>query len=75
MKSYDKGDNDYYWLHSSIDNRFWIIPEDVLIREGYIIIDVKKKTKRVLTFNLEWLKLYEYNYDNIKQDIFENIFK
>jgi hypothetical protein len=75
MKSYDKGDNDYYWLHSSIDNRFWIIPEDVLIREGYIIIDVKKKTKRVLTFNLEWLKLYEYNYDNIKQDIFSNIFK
>ena len=75
MKSYDKGDNDYYWLHSSIDNRFWIIPEEILIKEGYIITDVNKKKKKVLTFVFEWLKSYEYNYDDIKQDIIENIFK
>lgn len=72
-KSYEKGDNDYYWLHSSIDNRFWIIPEDILIKQGYIT-DGRNKTKKTLTFQYEWLKNYQYNYDSINEDKLSKIF-
>jgi hypothetical protein len=73
FRTYKLGENDYYWLHSSIDNRFWIIPERVLYDKGYIsnkdeIISNKSFRIRVNKENnygvREWLKEYEYNYDN-----------
>lgn len=48
-KVYDKGDNDYYWFHSSIDDRFWIIPEEILVKYGYIDYN-NQKTKKTLIF-------------------------
>lgn len=72
-KVYDKGDNDYYWLHSSIDNRFWIIPEEILVKYGYIDYD-NKKTKKTLLFKFDWLKKYEYNYNKIDEDIIKDLF-
>jgi hypothetical protein len=68
---YNKRDNDYYWFHSTIDDRFWIIPENVLIYNKYIGDSIKRKR---LTFNLDWLKKYEYNYNSINPDDIKNIF-
>ncbi len=67
---YEKGDNDFYWIHSSIDDRFWIIPENVLINKEYInnkIREVKKHLRFKCNYskNSNWLKEYEYNYTNI----------
>lgn len=78
-KPYDKGDNDYYWLHSSIDERFWIIPEDILIEKGYITTE-NKIGKKNLAFTLKytpftkWLKDYEYNYNDIDIEKIKGLF-
>lgn len=70
-RTYRLGENQYYWLHSSIDNRFWIIPEGKLYDEGYISKSDETKNKRTLTFKSigyseekKWLAKYEFNYDN-----------
>lgn len=69
FRPYNIGDNDYYWLHSSIDDRFWIIPEAILSINGYIKSDQINKIKYTLIFgiekygtHMEWLREYEYNY-------------
>lgn len=69
FKPYCIGENDYYWLHSPIDDRFWIIPEIILHEKGYIQSQNKQKVKTTILFNtdsyakhIEWLKKYEYNY-------------
>lgn len=72
-KVYDKGDNDYYWFHSSIDDRFWIIPEEILVKYGYIDYN-NQKTKKTLIFKFDWLKKYEYNYTTVDKDIINTLF-
>jgi hypothetical protein len=75
FRTYCLGENDYYWLHSSIDNRFWIIPEQILFEKGYIANTGEIKIKKNLQFksenniNKEWINKYEYNYDNITEEI------
>lgn len=79
-KSYSLGDNDYYWLHSSIDNRFWIIPEIILYEKGYISNKDEIKIKKPLSFkpnynkNSIWLKDYEYDYDKVNHEKIREIF-
>lgn len=80
-RTYCLGENDYYWLHSSIDDRFWIIPEQVLSKEGYIANTNEIKKKKALNFKCEnninksWMNAYEYNYNTINDEVKEKIIK
>lgn len=72
FRTYRFGENDYYWFHSSIDNRFWIVPEKVLYDKGYITDSDKTENNTSFSIRVnpendygvrEWIKEYEYNYD------------
>jgi hypothetical protein len=77
LRSYQLGENDYYWLHSSIDERFWIIPEGVLYEHGIITakgvigpmkhVCMKSKYKK-------WLQDYEYDYTAINVEKIRSLF-
>jgi hypothetical protein len=71
-KTYMLGENDYYWFHSSIDERFWIIPETVLFEKGYIT-ELKSK-KRYITISASQWDNYKYDYQNINQDNITTLF-
>jgi hypothetical protein len=79
-RMYYLGENDYYWLHSSIDDRFWIIPELVLYDKGLISNKNEIKNKRTLWFKSDvnvsqpWLNQYEFSYNNVNQDGIMKIF-
>lgn len=71
FRRYRLGENHYYWLHSSIDNRFWIVPEGKLYDEGYISKSTETKRRKNLVFKSseyseekKWLAQYEFTYDN-----------
>jgi hypothetical protein len=66
------GENDYYWFHSSIDDRFWIIPEEVLVEKGYVTVDKQKRTDIRFSGN-EWDN-YKYDYNNIDKEKMIEIF-
>jgi hypothetical protein len=80
FRCYRLGENDFYWLHSSIDNRFWIIPERVLYEKGYLCNKEETKNKKILWFKSEnnitskWLDDYQYNYDTIDKEEVLKIF-
>jgi len=80
FRMYQLGENDYYWLHSSIDDRFWIIPEQVIYEKGYISNKNEIKTKRTLWFKSDknvtqtWLNDYEFTYSNIDRERVMKIF-
>ena len=71
FRTYKLGENDYYWLHSGIDDRFWIIPEQTLYEKGFISNKDEIKPKKTLWFksdinnNNKWLNDYEYSYINV----------
>lgn len=72
---YNIGDNDYYWFHSSIDDRFWIIPEAILVSKKYIGNPLYI-TKKFINFDtMDWVKSYEYNYKKIDDKQKESIKK
>jgi hypothetical protein len=70
FRTYRLGENDYYWIHSNIDNRFWIIPEIILYKKNYISNTNETKNRKTVYINQNsvWIKDYEYNYDNINRD-------
>lgn len=80
-RCYRLGENDFYWLHSSIDNRFWIIPEQILYEKGYLSKKEEIKNKKMLCFKTEnsitkqWLNTYQYTYDTIDQKAITKIFE
>lgn len=83
FRSYQLGENDYYWLNSSIDDRFWIIPERVLYEKEYISEAgiIKKNTVLRILVNKEgnygvreWIKEYEYNYNNPNKEKIISLF-
>ena len=80
FRMYQLGENDYYWLHSSIDDRFWIIPEQVAYEKGYISNKNEIKPKRTLWFKSDnnvtqkWMNDYEYNYTSINTEKIMKIF-
>ena len=77
FRTYCLGENDFYWIHSSIDNRFWIIPENVLYERKYISKsnEIEKKKVIYISDNTKWVKEFEYNYDNVNKEQIERIFE
>jgi hypothetical protein len=81
QRCYRLGENEYYWLHSSIDNRFWIIPEQILYNKGYLSKKDETMPKRTLWFKSEnnknkmWLDAYQYTYDTINKEELLKIFE
>ena len=70
MVSYQKGDNDFYWLNVNDKKYFYIIPEDELIIRNYINVD--KTTTITLTPNSKkgnniWANEYLFDYTNITE--------
>jgi hypothetical protein len=76
FRTYRLGENDYYWFHSSIDDRFWIVPEIVLYEKGYLSKEDETKCKKsiYLSYNTEWIKKYEYDYNNINKVKVQELF-
>ena len=58
--SYQKGDNDFYWINCQDKKRFYVIPEKVLIDHKYIN-QPKQCTLVINKISLEWLKEYKFN--------------
>jgi hypothetical protein len=80
FRTYRLGENDYYWFHSNIDNKFWIIPEKVLYEREYISKEDETKNKRCICITVSpnfsnWLSDYQYDYDNIDKDRILELFK
>jgi hypothetical protein len=80
FRMYQLGENDYYWLHSSIDDRFWIIPEQVIYEKGFISNTNEIKPKKTFMFKIKnnehnkWLNMYEFTYSNIDRERVMKIF-
>jgi len=80
-RTYMLGENDYYWLHSQIDDRFWIIPETVLHEHGYIADVNQKINKKVLKFktvqnnNNQWLDAFVYHYNAVDKEKIMRVFE
>jgi hypothetical protein len=81
FRSYRLGENDYYWIHSNIDDRFWIIPEKALYDKGYISNANEIKPKKTLCFKStpteqnKWLNDYEYSYSDVNRDAIMKLFE
>lgn len=82
-RSYKLGENDYYWFNSSIDDKFWIIPELILYENNMISNKDDVINRKCIYFqilesenysNHKWLKNYEYNYNNIDKIKILNMF-
>jgi len=75
--SYDKGDNDFYWINLQDNETFYIIPEQILITKN-IISSETEKGKRCMSFAKRniWLENYKYSYneENINE-IINNLLK
>ncbi len=77
MRTYRLGENHYYWVHSSIDDRFWIIPQiELYNRELITDENITKSAKSVRIIlnpendygTKEWLKAFQYDYKNVEKD-------
>jgi hypothetical protein len=65
---YSEGENDIYWIHMPDKKYFYVIPEAILIENGYISTkDQSGKSIITVTVNgkTEWLNKYLFNYENI----------
>lgn len=64
---YDEGDNDIYWFNCKDSHIFYVIPEEILIKYGYI----QKKASLIISehnINKKWLNEYKFDYDNLEKD-------
>jgi hypothetical protein len=76
FRTYRLKENDFYWLHSSIDDRFWVIPEAVMFREGYVSKEDETIGKKGFSIPLKdmeygirkWMQPFEYNYSTPDKD-------
>jgi hypothetical protein len=77
FRSYRLGENEYYWLHSSIDDRFWIVPESVLFERGLLAEKGETKNRKSIKIckTTTWLKPFEYDYCNIDKDRITKLFE
>lgn len=74
LRTYMLGENDYYWFHSSIDDRFWIISETVLHEKGCISNANDKKNKCNIYLSDDKWKSYLYHYDQVEQERIMKLF-
>lgn len=84
FRAYRLGENQYYWIHSHLDNRFWIIPEVELYNRGYISDSNKTMPAKSMRIRInkdndygvrEWIKEYEYEYDNPNREKITKLFE
>jgi hypothetical protein len=84
FRSYQLGENDYYWFHSSINDLFWIVPEIELYNRGYISNTNTTIHRKILFIpynerndyrSMKWIKQYEYNYTNVNKDKIMKLFE
>jgi len=75
-KCYEEGDNDFYWLNCK-NGKFYVIPEEELLINGYIGKDCKKEKLYVSPTNpyTEWCNKYLFSYDNVDKERLLNILK
>jgi hypothetical protein len=70
--SYEKGDNDIYWLNCADKTYFYVVPEDILLEHGKIrekdAIDNKKQTIKISTKTSNWLDPYKFNYEQLDKE-------
>jgi hypothetical protein len=79
LVSYEKGDNDIYWLNCSDKINFYVIPEDILLKKGKIReknekTNDSKKTIILSTDKKNWLEPYKFDYDNIDKERLMKLF-
>jgi hypothetical protein len=64
---YQKGDNDVYWFNCKDTNKFYVIPEEILINYGFI----EYKTSIIISnnnLNKLWLNDYKFDYEDLEKD-------
>ena len=73
-KSYECGDNDLYWLNCH-NGSFYVIPEDVLFKNGYIGQGCGRSKLYLSLTNshTEWANNYLFNYDDLDEERFLKI--
>jgi hypothetical protein len=73
-KCYEKHDNDFYWLNCK-NGKFYVIPEDALLENGYIGKDSKKEKLYVspTNQNTEWCNEYLFDYNNVDKEKLLNL--
>lgn len=66
---YSAGDNDLYWLNiNEHDEHFYVVPEHVLIENGYIQTTEQVGRKYLnVGANKSWLLKYQFSYKNINK--------
>jgi hypothetical protein len=73
--------NKFYWVHiPNESNKFFVFPEEVLFERGYIEDDVPLNISKPMVFiSLNnprgWYQLYKYDYNEIDEGAFKNMFK
>jgi len=65
-QSYQKGDNDLYWLNCK-NGKFYVIPEKELIDNGFIGNKLKLYVSPT-NENTEWCNKYLFHYDNVDKE-------
>jgi hypothetical protein len=69
--SYEKGDNDFYWIASQDKDTFYVFPESILIEKGYVKSEDNTNASTRLLFEYQyregsdWTLQYQYKYSNL----------
>jgi hypothetical protein len=77
FKSYDKGDNDFYWIHFPDKKTFLIIPENIFIEKGIVHCDNNKQKSMSIDINKieqHWVFPYLHSYENPDEEKLKKIF-
>lgn len=80
---YDKGDNDFYWIHLSDWRLFYVIPEKILIEKGYISDGSNKAKPHIGIYpklynekpkDNQWIEEFVFDYHNIDSEKLKRLF-
>lgn len=73
-KSYEEGDNDFYWLNCK-NGKFYVIPENDLIENEFVGKGCKKIHLYVspTNVNTSWCNKYLFDYNNIDKERLLNL--
>lgn len=78
-RSYEKNDNQYYWIHLPCEKLFYVFPEDILCEKGFISNDKTDKKKISLCIHPDnkehWTYIYLHEYDNLNIEKLQEYFK
>jgi hypothetical protein len=68
-RSYQLGENDFYWIHLKNSSQFYIIPEIELFNRNYISSKETYINKVYITIdNNDWLSEYLFDYNCLDKD-------